>query len=81
MTSALVKGDAVGGKGKFGRAVSLLNPAPKLSVLPFEADDGTDMPPIPFQDDSNAVHINGTPHSENIVQFGSGLTLGSLQYC
>lgn len=65
------KGDAVDGKSKFGRAVSLLNPAPKLSVLPLEEDDGTDMPPIPFQnDDSHSVHVNGTPHSENSVQFG-----------
>jgi len=64
------KGDAVDGKSKFGRAVSLLNPAPKLSVLPLE-DDNTDMPPIPFQnDDSHSVHINGTPHSENSAQFG-----------
>lgn len=65
------KGDAVDGKSKLGRAVTLLTPAPKLSVLPMEEDDGTDMPPIPFQsDDSNVVHINGTPHSENSVQFG-----------
>jgi hypothetical protein len=67
----ITKGDAIDGKSKFGRAVSMLNPAPKLSVLPMEEGDDTDMPPIPFRnDDSNAVHINGTPHSENSVQFG-----------
>lgn len=77
------KGDAIDGKGKFGRAVTMLNPAPKLSVLPVDDDYGTDMPPIPFQDDdSNPVHINGTPHSENSVQFGRFRTgsRGSAQF-
>ena len=65
------KGDAVEGKSKFGRAVTMLNPAPKLSVLPLEEEDDTDMPPISFQnEDANPVHINGTPQSENSVQFG-----------
>lgn len=65
------KGDAVDGKGKFGRAMSMLNPAPKLSVLPLDENDDTEMPPIPFQtDDSHSVHVHGTPQSENSVQFG-----------
>lgn len=65
------KGDAVDGKGKFGRAISMLNPAPKLSVLPVEENDDFELPPVPFQnDESHSVHVNGTPHSENSVQFG-----------
>lgn len=65
------KGDAVDGKGKFGRAVTLLSAKPKLSVLPPEDGDELDMPPIPFQnDDSQPVHVHGTPHSELSAQFG-----------
>lgn len=49
----------------------MLNPRPKLSVLPPEEnDDVLDMPPVPFHDDSLPVNINGTPLSENSVQFG-----------
>ncbi len=67
----ITKGDAVDGKGKFGRAFSMLNPAPKLSVLPLEGNDDFEMPPVPFQtDDSHSVHVHGTPQSENSVQFG-----------
>ncbi|KDR84027.1 hypothetical protein GALMADRAFT_56685 [Galerina marginata CBS 339.88] len=67
----LSKGDAVDGKGKIGRAIGLLSATPKLSVLPPEENnDEFDMPPIPFQDDSLPVNVNGTPHSENSVQFG-----------
>ena len=67
----LSKGDAVDGKGKIGRAVGMLNPTPKLSVLPPEDnDDVLDMPPVPFRDDSLPVHVNGTPQSDNSVQFG-----------
>ncbi|CAA7260118.1 unnamed protein product [Cyclocybe aegerita] len=69
----LSKGDAIDGKGKFGRAMSMLSATPKLSVLPPEEnDDELDMPPIPFQNDDSSlpVHIHGTPQSENSVQFG-----------
>ena len=67
----LSNGDAVDGKGKFGRAVTLLSAKPKLSVLPTEDYDEPDLPPIPFQnDDSQPVHIHGTPHSEQSAQFG-----------
>jgi hypothetical protein len=67
----LSKGDAVDGKGKFGRAVTLLSAKPKLSVLPPEGYDEPEMPPLPFQnDDSQPVHIHGTPNSELSAQFG-----------
>jgi hypothetical protein len=67
----LSNGDAVDGKGKFGRAVTLLSAKPKLSVLPPEDCDEPGLPPIPFQDDdSQPIHIHGTPHSEVSAQFG-----------
>ncbi|KAH9479327.1 hypothetical protein JR316_0007917 [Psilocybe cubensis] len=67
----LSKGDAVDGKGKIGRAVSMLTATPKLSVLPLEEPhDEYDMPPVPFKEDSGPVHVNGTPQSDNSVQFG-----------
>ena len=65
------KGDAVDGKGKFGRAITLLSAKPKLSVLPPEGCEEPEMPPLPFHnDDSQPVHIHGTPHSELSAQFG-----------
>jgi hypothetical protein len=67
----LSNGDAVDGKGKFGRAVTLLSAKPKLSVLPPEGFDEPEIPPLPFQnDDSQPVHIHGTPISELSAQFG-----------
>ena len=64
-------GDAVDGKGKFGRAVTLLSAKPKLSVLPPDDSDEPGFPPIPFQnDDSQPIHVHGTPHSEISAQFG-----------
>ena len=67
----LTNGDAVDGKGKLGRAVTLLSAKPKLSVLPPEDCDEPDLPPIPFQnDDSQPIHVHGTPHSELSAQFG-----------
>ena len=66
----LSNGDAVDGKGKFGRAVTLLSAKPKLSVLPPEGCDEPEIPPLPFQkDDSQPVHVHGTPHSELSEQF------------
>ena len=65
------QGDAVDGKGKLGRAVTLLSAKPKLSVLPPEGFDEPELPPLPFHnDDSQSVHIHGTPHSELSAQFG-----------
>ena len=65
------KGDAVDGKGKLGRAVTLLAAKPKLSVLPPESCDEPDTSPLPFHnDDSQAIHVHGTPHSELSAQFG-----------
>ncbi|KAF8165605.1 hypothetical protein B0H34DRAFT_762895 [Crassisporium funariophilum] len=69
----LSNGDAVDGKGKFSRAVSMLSTKPKLSVLPQEGCDDfyPDLPPLPIQnDDSFPVHVHGTPQSEMSAQFG-----------
>ena len=67
----LSNGDAVDGKGNFGRAVTLLSAKPKLSVLPPEGCDEPEIPPLPFQkDDSQPVYVHGTPHSELSEQFG-----------
>ena len=67
----LSKGDAIDGKGKLGRALTLLSATPKLSVLPPADCDEPEMPPLPFKnDDSQPVHVHGTPHSELSAQFG-----------
>ncbi|GLB34088.1 hypothetical protein LshimejAT787_0109720 [Lyophyllum shimeji] len=69
----LANGDAVDGKSKIGRAVGMLNPKPKLSVLPpEELEDGELTPPLPIQteDSSLPVTIHNTPHSETSAQFG-----------
>lgn len=65
-------GNASDGKGKFGRAMSLVAPMPKLSVLPPDDDmEGETTPPIPIQDeDSLPVSIHNTPHSQMSAQFG-----------
>jgi hypothetical protein len=67
------KGDAVDGKSKFGRAMSMLTPAPKLSVLPpLENNDEGLKPPVPYHegDSSIPVNIHSRSHSETSAQFG-----------
>ncbi|KAG2013164.1 hypothetical protein CC2G_010100 [Coprinopsis cinerea AmutBmut pab1-1] len=71
------KGDAVEGKTKFGRAMTMLTPTPKLSVLPPEEDDDSDYPskrtpPVPFHegDSSMPVCIHNRSQSETSAQFG-----------
>ncbi|KAH6914759.1 hypothetical protein BKA70DRAFT_1510260 [Coprinopsis sp. MPI-PUGE-AT-0042] len=67
------KGDAVDGKSKFGRAMSMLTPAPKLSVLPpLGNDDDGLKPPVPIHegDSSLPVNIHSRSHSETSAQFG-----------
>ncbi|RDB19888.1 hypothetical protein Hypma_012825 [Hypsizygus marmoreus] len=70
----LTNGDAVDGKSKLSRAVGMLSPMPKLSVLPPEEDleDGESTPPLPIQneDSSLPITIRNTPHSETSAQFG-----------
>ncbi|KAI0057558.1 hypothetical protein BV25DRAFT_1812280 [Artomyces pyxidatus] len=65
----LAKGDAVDGKSRVGRALGMLAPAPKLSVLPPEEQDDLEpmTPPLPIQDDEDAPQ---TPHSLNSEELG-----------
>ena len=69
----LTNGDAVDGKSKMSRAVGMLSPMPKLSVLPpEEVEDGEFTPPLPIraEDSSLAVTVHNTPSSEMSAQFG-----------
>lgn len=66
-------GDAVDGKSKFGRAVGMMAPKPKLSVLPTEDfQDGEITPPLPIQDEDSGIPISmhNRSASENSAQFG-----------
>lgn len=71
----IAKGDAVDGKNKLGRAMSLLSPVPKLSVLPpspgMDTEEGEVTPPLPIQD-STLPSVSATPQSENSVEIGRG---------
>ncbi|TFK25967.1 hypothetical protein FA15DRAFT_703262 [Coprinopsis marcescibilis] len=69
----ITKGDAVDGKSKLSRAISMLSPNPKLFVLPQDEDDDMPItPPLPIQegDSSLPVNIHNTPRSECSAQFG-----------
>lgn len=69
----LTNGDAVDGKSKLSRAIGMISPMPKLSVLPTEdgTEDGEFTPPLPIQNESSSMAIvHGTPHSETSAQFG-----------
>lgn len=61
----LAKGDAVEGKSKIGRAIEVLNPLPKLSVIPpIEIPEEPLTPPLPIQDeDSLPASFCNTPES------------------
>ena len=68
----LANGDAVDGKSKLSRAIGVLTPVPKLSVLPpKDMDDGEMTPPLPIQgEDSLPINICHTPRSDTSAQFG-----------
>ncbi|KAJ6451481.1 hypothetical protein C8R47DRAFT_1329698 [Mycena vitilis] len=66
-------GDAVDGKSKVGRALGMMSPMPKLSVLPPEEDDNEPLtPPLPMQNDDSSlpVSIHNSTQSEMSAQFG-----------
>ncbi|KAF9018214.1 hypothetical protein BDP27DRAFT_1355562 [Rhodocollybia butyracea] len=69
----LTNGDATDGKGKVSRALGMISPMPKLSVLPVEEDnEEPTTPPLPIQegDSSLPVNIHSRSHSETSAQFG-----------
>ncbi|KXN92346.1 hypothetical protein AN958_08577 [Leucoagaricus sp. SymC.cos] len=59
----IAKGDAVDGKGKLDRVIEVLNPCPKLSVIPpQEFEDVPLTPPLPIQDEfSLQTSAHNTP--------------------
>ncbi|KAJ7228232.1 hypothetical protein GGX14DRAFT_611844 [Mycena pura] len=69
----LTNGDAADGRSKMGRAIGMISPMPKLSVLPPEDNDElVRTPPLPMQteDSSLAVSIHNSTQSEMSAQFG-----------
>ncbi|KAA1473418.1 hypothetical protein DENSPDRAFT_859887 [Dentipellis sp. KUC8613] len=66
----LTKGDAVDGKSRVGRALGMLAPQPKLSVLPPEEDNTEPLtPPLPIQD-ADAQTVPPTPQSQISAELG-----------
>ncbi|KDQ64418.1 hypothetical protein JAAARDRAFT_225621 [Jaapia argillacea MUCL 33604] len=66
----VAKGDAIEGRTKVGRALEMLNPKPKLSVLPYdEPEFGEITPPLPIQDVEDARSPT-TPQSVNEAEVG-----------
>lgn len=70
----LTNGDAVDNKGKVGRALGLLQPKPRLAVLPPEGEklqnDAPLTPPLPMQDQP-LPSVPPTPaQSERSAEFG-----------
>ena len=79
------QGDAVDGKTKFGRAVGMLAPAPKLVILPPQdvVDDKGDIltPPLPIQfDDGTGSFGVPTPQSKNSAELGRMQTTTSSDH-
>ena len=67
----VANGDAIDGKNRLQRAVGLLQPVPKLSVLPVqEVSDAELTPPLPIQNEEDARTIPPTPQSEHYAEFG-----------
>ncbi|ESK95118.1 hypothetical protein Moror_13850 [Moniliophthora roreri MCA 2997] len=66
-------GDAKDGRGKMSRAMSMMSPLPKLSVLPpdCEPEEGELTPPLPLQNETpSPVSWHNRSHSETSAQFG-----------
>lgn len=69
----IASGEAVGGKSKVGRALTMLAPAPKLSVLPPEDSEDVSpptpiTPPLPIQDAPSTAPA--TPTTVSSIEFG-----------
>ncbi|KIY73925.1 hypothetical protein CYLTODRAFT_341250 [Cylindrobasidium torrendii FP15055 ss-10] len=68
----LANGDAVDGRNKIGRALEMLRPSPKLSVMPMviNDDEPTVDPPVSLRMDASMSSAQATPKSETSEQFG-----------
>ncbi|KAF5333151.1 hypothetical protein D9611_002719 [Ephemerocybe angulata] len=71
----ITNGDAVNGKSKLGRAISMLSPQPKLSVIPPEElhTESPPLPPVPIPDEDSLpvnIYTHNRSQSENSAQFG-----------
>lgn len=68
----LDKGEAVADRTRLGRAIGMLAPAPKLSVMPPEAngDDKPLTPPLPIQDPDALRALPATPNSRYSAEMG-----------
>ncbi|EKM59746.1 uncharacterized protein PHACADRAFT_181716 [Phanerochaete carnosa HHB-10118-sp] len=76
----IANGDAVDGKTKVARALTLLRPKPKLSVLPPQEEevfDGPLSPPLPIQDIDGMSTIPLTPQSRDQAQAGMNPEMGT----
>lgn len=78
----LSNGDAKDGMNKFGRVVEMLQPAPKLSVMPpDECNDGEITPPLPLQmDEEFSSRMTSTPQSTNTAELGRMRSTASSHY-
>ncbi|CCM00178.1 uncharacterized protein FIBRA_02206 [Fibroporia radiculosa] len=65
-------GDAIDGRSKISRALGLLQPVPRLAVLPVEdIQEAPLTPPLPMQSMPNTpVRVPDTPQSENSAELG-----------
>ncbi|KAJ7157228.1 hypothetical protein C8R46DRAFT_1293728 [Mycena filopes] len=55
VAAATSNGDAVNGKSKMSRALGMITPMPKLSLLPLKEDDSAPLtPPLPMQNDDDS---------------------------
>lgn len=70
----LDKGEAVAGRSRVGRAMGMLVPTPKLSVLPPDGSQYQDahpiVPPLPIQDPDRARTVSCTPRSACSAETG-----------
>lgn len=70
----LANGDAVEGKGKLSRAISMLHPKPKLSVMPLEVADFQEVPltpefPMQEPEKQYTYTVPTTPQNADSVEF------------
>ncbi|KIP02106.1 hypothetical protein PHLGIDRAFT_310310 [Phlebiopsis gigantea 11061_1 CR5-6] len=73
----LTNGNATESKGKVARALTLLQPTPKLSVLPLQEEkpqNGEFSPPLPIQDVDS---VPSTPQSHGPAEFSMNREMGT----